>query len=97
MTIQDIKRLVWDYWHGMNRGAELQQLSEYWHDDVVWHGFEPFRNLSGTTEICETFWEPLLAAIPDLTRRPYLFIGGDFEGSDWVCGTGDLVGTFVND
>jgi predicted ester cyclase len=35
--------------------------------------------------------------MPDLQRRPYILIGGRFEGKDWVCGTGDLIGTFARD
>jgi hypothetical protein len=36
-------------------------------------------------------------ALPDVMRRPYVFIGGRFEGADWVCGTGDIIGTFAHD
>jgi hypothetical protein len=53
--------------------------------------------LRGPEEIWSRFWRPLLRAIPDLTRRPYVFIGGRFEGRDWACGTGDFVGTFARD
>jgi predicted ester cyclase len=83
------------YGPSSSEGADLGD--QVLHPDIVWHGFQPLRHLTGAAEIWSQFWRPLLAAIPDLVRRPYLFIGGEFEGGDWVCGTGDLVGTFADD
>ncbi|MEM6282917.1 MAG: ester cyclase [Chloroflexota bacterium] len=96
MTIQDNKKLVWDYWQGMNYGIDTPLFTQTVHKNVIWHGFEPLRRLEGAAAVHEQFWAPLLNAIPDLTRRPYHFIGGEFEGHDWVCGTGDLIGTFAS-
>ena len=90
------KALVWQYWQVMD-GDGPQSLSQFLHPDTVWHGFQPLRHLQGAAEIWTHFWQPLLTAVPDLTRRPYHFIGGHFEGSAWVCGTGDFIGTFAND
>jgi hypothetical protein len=59
--------------------------------------FEPLRHLSGADDVWTQFWQPLLTAMPDIIRRPYLFIGGEYEGGDWVCGTGEFIGTFAND
>jgi predicted ester cyclase len=81
----------------MNNGGNTDILSQSLHPDITWHGFQPLRHLTGVAEIWSQFWQPLLAAIPDLTRRPYFFIGGRFEGNDWVCGTGDFIGTFATD
>jgi predicted ester cyclase len=102
---QRSKALVWRYWYGLNgiaypaqsssKGADL--IFEVLHPDIVWHGFEPLRRLEGAAEIWSQFWQPLFAAIPDLSRRTYFLIGGVFEGGDWVCGTGDMVGTFAQD
>jgi ketosteroid isomerase-like protein len=104
LTIQQKKALVWAYWQAMQRGGHADRgaspggrsVLESLHPDVVWHGFMPLRQLYGPAEIWESFWAPLLRAIPDLARRTYLFIGGQFEGHDWVCGTGDLIGTFAH-
>lgn len=90
------KELVWRYWRLMNERREESSLSQALHPDVVWHGFHPLRHLHGSAEIWSQFWQPLLGAMPDLTRRPYFFIGGLFEGDRWVCGTGDFIGTFAN-
>lgn len=94
---QEKKVLVWRYWQGMNRGKDLEKLLQFLHTDVIWHGFRPLRRLDGAHKIREQFWQPLLNAMPDLTRRPYHFIGGEFEGGEWVAGTGDFVGTFARD
>lgn len=94
---QPNKALVWKYWQGMSSGGNAALISQVLHPDIIWHGFQPFRYLSGSAEIWSQFWQPLLTAIPDLTRRPYVFIGGQFGGGDWVCGTGDFVGTFAVD
>ena len=97
MSLQASKALVWDYWQAINRDVTVDLLSQYIHQDVVWHGFQPLRHLQGVSEIYAQFWQPLYTAIPDLIRRPYHFIGGEFAGSTWVCGTGDFIGTFTND
>jgi predicted ester cyclase len=95
--IQDNKAHVWHYWHNMHSSIARDTLRHALHPDVVWHGFEPFRHLQGVDAIWQEVWQPLLRAVPDLTRRPYHFIGGAFEGGDWVCGTGDMIGTFARD
>jgi predicted ester cyclase len=97
MRIQANKQHVWDYWRGMHGPSAQEHMTQHVHADVVWHGFEPFRHITGTGELWEQVWRPLLTAFPDLTRRPYHFIGGHYEGGNWTAGTGDLVGTFVND
>lgn len=97
MSHQHNKKLVWHYWQIMNADGDSQVLAKTLHPEVVWHGFQPLRHLSGSEEISTKFWQPLHDAIPDLARRPYLFIGGQFEGGYWVCGTGDFIGTFSQD
>jgi predicted ester cyclase len=97
------KALVWHFWQGLNgTGSKYMSMaadlvSNTLAPEISWHGFEPLRRLEGAAEIWSQFWQPLFAAIPDLTRRPYFLIGGAFEGGDWVCGTGDLIGTFARD
>lgn len=97
LTNQRNKSLVWNYWQEMNASKESQIAANFLHPDTVWHGFQPLRHLYGADHIQVEFWQPLLHAVPDLVRRPYIYIGGQFEGDDWVCGTGDFIGTFVHD
>lgn len=99
---QKNKQLVWDYWQVMNRGEDETTLADYLHTEVDWHGFRPLRHLTGASEVWSHFWQPLRRALPDLHRRPYHFIGGHYSDprfgtGDWVCGTGDFMGTFAND
>jgi predicted ester cyclase len=94
---QHDKALVWKYWQGINDGGDAGLAFQILDPDASWHGFRPLRHLRGSEEIWARFWKPLLQAMPDLTRRPYVFICGRFEEGDWVCGTGDFVGTFAKD
>jgi predicted ester cyclase len=89
------KALVWEYWQGLNRGGYADLVLQVLDPSITWHGFRPLRQLNGSAEVWSQFWQPLLQAIPDLMRRPYVFLGGRYEGGDWVCGTGDFVGTFA--
>ena len=97
MSIQANKSLVWDYWQQVSGQGAAASLTDYLHRDVVWHGFEPLRHLKGVAAVDAHFWQPMRHALPDVVRRPYVFIGGTFEGADWVCGTGDIIGTFAHD
>lgn len=94
---QQVKGLVWDYWQGMNHGGHAGFVAQALHPDVAWHGFQPLRHLDGPAAIWSRFWQPLLQAMPDLARRPYVFLGGRYADGDWACGTGDFLGTFARD
>jgi predicted ester cyclase len=72
-------------------------LAQYYHDDVEWHGPAPVDRLDGRSELATGFWTPLLEAFPDLEKNDYVLFAGEFEGDEWVCATGNLVGTFEND
>lgn len=99
---QQNKHLVWQYWQAMNSDGHMNSIARFLHRDIVWHGFQPLRHLHGSDDVWIKFWQPLLTAMPDLTRRPYHFIGGHYSDEkfgtgDWVCGTGDFIGTFAYD
>ena len=64
---------------------------------VSFHGFYPLRRLQGAEELIDQLWAPLLRAMPDLRRRPYIVLANAFEGRDWVASTGDIVGSLVED
>ena len=72
-------------------------LADYYHADATWHGPAPIDKLDGQDAIDSGFWAPLLEAFPDLEKTDYILFGGEFEGEQWVCATGNLVGTFEND
>lgn len=93
------KRLVWELGRACDAAPERtpELIRGAVAPDVAWRGPHPIGELSGVEALIASFWSPLLAAIPDLRRRPYLFLGGRFEGGTWVVATGDLIGTFVSD
>lgn len=62
--------------------------------DVAWSACHPVNDLSGIDAVVDSFLLPLSAAMPDLERRPFIRIPGEYRGRQWVAGTGYLVGTF---
>jgi predicted ester cyclase len=72
-------------------------IGEYYADDVDWHGPHPVNELGGVAAVAEGYWKPLLYSFPDVEKNDYILFGGEYEGSEWVVATGNLVGTFEND
>jgi predicted ester cyclase len=72
-------------------------VDDYYHEDAAWYGPAPIDQVTGVESIAGEFWEPSLRAFPDLEKNDYILFAGEFEGGDWVCATGNLVGTFEND
>lgn len=94
----DARQLVWDFAQAREQGPDTRQtLHRFLATDMVWHGIQPLRLLEGREAFLECFLHPLYAAFPDWQRRPYLFLGGEFEGELWVASMGDAIGSFTND
>ncbi|WP_179213692.1 ester cyclase [Halorubrum vacuolatum] len=72
-------------------------LSDYYHVDADWYGPAPIDALNGREMIETDFWTPLLEAFPDLQKDDYILFAGEFDGGEWVCATGNLIGTFENE
>lgn len=62
--------------------------------DVAWSVSHPVNDLHGPEAVVDRFLLPLLAAMPDVERRPFIRISGEYQGGKWVAGTGYLIGTF---
>lgn len=75
------------------RGA----LGNLYHADVHWHGPHPINAHQGADAVLKAFWEPFLAALPDIERRDDILICGSFKKGDWVGATGYYTGTFARD
>ncbi len=74
------KQLVWaDPWAALDEDVEL------------W-GPAPIGRLLGREEVDARLLGPLVAAIPGGVWRPYVFLGGRWDGEIWVASTGELVG-----
>jgi predicted ester cyclase len=108
-TNQMNKAAVWDYWQRLNH-ADVGDIPNIVrtavHDDVNWNGSAPIDQLMGVDALITGFWEPLLRSLPDLKRKPDVFMGGidaghsaygADDGVEWVSGCGYLTGTFVED
>ena len=93
------KQLVWSYYQQCNHyPRQLPELSRaILHKEIMWYGPQPLGKFDNADELIAQVWAPLLQAIPDLQRRPYHFIAGEFEGKNWVSATGDFIGTFAKD
>ncbi len=94
------KQLVWDFWQQLS-GENSERLETVLHshvdEDISWNGPHPINHLQGREALNVGFWKPLLSSFPDLQRRSDVFLGGQFNGQDWVCATGYFTGTFAED
>ncbi len=72
-------------------------LNDLYHADVRWHGPHPINEHKGSAAVLKAFWEPFLAALPDVERRDDILIAGTFKDGSWVGTSGYYTGTFVND
>ncbi len=93
------KKLIWQLWQAQNRAPDQAPaiLQAACAEAIDYYGFYPFKRLRGAACLSETVWQPLLRALPDLRRRPYILLANDFEGGEWVASAGEFFGSFVND
>lgn len=68
--------------------------------DVVWCAAHPINDLQGQDEFLTNYWSPIKTALPDVERKPFVVVEGDFvseetgETGRWLNSTGYLIGTF---
>ncbi len=62
-----------------------------------WRGSHPMNDAESLDEIAENVWSPLIESFPDLERRDSIFVGGSWEGRDYVAAVGNYCGTFRRD
>jgi hypothetical protein len=100
---QQEKQAVRDFHTGLD-AASLADLNGVLVENMTpesrWHGYHPFNQLIGPTEVCEQFWKPLKRAFSSLQRREDIFFAGRNEmdgfSSVWVVSMGHLMGLFDN-
>ncbi len=66
-------------------------------DTALWRGSHPVNEIAGAAAIARHVFEPLFHAFPDLERRDLIFVGGSYEGRDYVAAVGHYCGTFRRD
>jgi predicted ester cyclase len=81
------------------KGSEALTVAAqtYLAEDVQWSVAHPVNDLRGPDVTLEQFLLPLAAAMPDLERRCFIEIAGDYQGADWIAGTGYFTGTFSHE
>lgn len=82
---------------GAGAGERLDALLALHAPAVAWHGPHPLDAFAGRDALIAGFWQPLLAAIPDLERQEDIVLAGAWKGGEWVASTGHYVGLFVRD
>jgi predicted ester cyclase len=97
---QGNKQTIWTFWNKLT-GSTPENVGDlvrqYVHEEVVWNGPHPLNQIRGRDELISRYWQPLLHAFPHLRRRTDILFGGSFDGHDWVCATGYLIGRFMHD
>jgi len=76
--------------------SEPEQIDDLLDDDVKWHVSAPVNDLQGKEEIVKKFWRPLIHALPDIERKPFISIESGYMGNQWLASTGYFVGTFTH-
>lgn len=79
-------------------GAMAAALAQHTSPDWLWRGMHPFHEQTGAQAVAATFWEPFVAAMAPVRRRPDIFMAGrnqmDGFASVWVVSMGHLMGLF---
>jgi predicted ester cyclase len=76
--------------------SETEQIDNLLDDDVKWFVSAPINDLQGKEEIINKFWQPLLHALPDIERKPFISLNSTYMGGQWLASTGYFIGTFSN-
>ncbi|MEP0201593.1 MAG: ester cyclase [Halioglobus sp.] len=61
---------------------------------VKWHCAYPIESMQSRQEVVNDFLLPLARALPDLERRVFIEIPGEYRQQHWLASTGYIVGTF---
>lgn len=62
-------------------------------ETAQWRVAHPINELSGNDAALVELWVPLKTAFPDLERRDMIFVGGSYEGRDFIAAVGHYCGT----
>ncbi|MGK0363273.1 MAG: putative ester cyclase [Saprospiraceae bacterium] len=90
-----VMRFIQEMNEARNASADSHPIFEkYFSKDVVLEITKPFEKIEGISNYLNDFWNPMIESFPDLEDQPYILIGGEYEGRDYVSLTGNFVGTF---
>lgn len=71
-------------------------LQQYFAEEIIINISKPFEEIKGIENYETQFWQPLLQAFPDAANKPYILLGGAYEGRQYVSFTGNIIGTWQN-
>jgi predicted ester cyclase len=74
-----------------------EKIDELLTDDVQWHVSAPINDLHTKEQMIDKFWQPLINALPDMERKPFINIENQYQGETWIASTGYFIGTFTRD
>ncbi|WP_077340313.1 ester cyclase [Pseudocolwellia agarivorans] len=77
--------------------SSADNIEAYVADDVQWNVSAPINELHNKAQMLSQFWQPLITALPDIERKPFIHIESEYQGAQWIAGTGYFVGTFAKD
>lgn len=83
-------------------GEYQSVLSRHYAPDITWRAFHPFNEISSSSDIAHTFWEPFCHSLSHLQRREDVFFAGTNDctekteagASTWVVSMGHFMGLF---
>lgn len=76
------------------KGQANQAALEVMTPTVRWHCAHPLPPLHTPQDVVSGYLLPLSRSLPDLERRAFIEIPGEYQGQSWIAGTGYLIGTF---
>lgn len=93
------KKMVASFIQEMNNASNSKAkftsiFKKYFAKEIVLNITKPFEEIKGLKGYENDFWTPLMNAFPDLEDQPYILIGGEYEGRNYVSFTGNFIGTF---
>lgn len=77
-----------------NKKDSTKLFKKYFSKNICLNITKPYEEIKGIKGYANDFWLPLLESFPDMEDQPYILIGGNYEGRDYVSWTGNFIGTF---
>jgi steroid delta-isomerase-like uncharacterized protein len=88
MSVEHNLSLVRRMYEALNR-QDLAAHSEFWHEDMIWHGPPGFGSIHGIDGFRYEVLQPFYTAFPDYHAKNDIEVADE----DWVAATGFVTGT----
>lgn len=64
-------------------------------DTVKWQVSYPFELITSKQNVINDYFGVLKNSLPDIERKPFISIEGNYKNQHWICATGYFTGTFT--